>query len=176
MQKACNFYKKAVTRKEWEQPSQHQKDVLALQAQVHKLEKKAGKSLSFTPDAKKHDGKKGKSDKKASNTASKGAEKPEWLKKDIRPKDESLTKYRTWNNGKWFWCSHETGGKCPGKWRIHKPSDCKGIASKADKEKPKAKKGILKRKADALKIAAANEALSNKVAKETEDEEDSDYE
>ena len=41
MIKAVNFYKKQVTRDEWKQPTQHQKEVLALQAEVQSLKKRA---------------------------------------------------------------------------------------------------------------------------------------
>jgi hypothetical protein len=83
-----------------------------------------------------------------------------------------LTKYQTWNNRKSFWCCCETGGKCPGKWRVHKPRDCKGIPSKADRRKTKAKKGGNKGKADSLKIPIIKEAVFNKVRKETKEKED----
>jgi hypothetical protein len=91
----------------------------------------------------------------SSNTSSTGTEKPAWLNKDIRPKDNSITKYCNWNNVKWFWCSHETGGKCPGKWCVHNSGDCKGITSNSDQQKLKVNKGVTKRNADALKIATA---------------------
>jgi hypothetical protein len=28
----------------------------------------------------------------------------------------------------WYWCSLESGGKCAGCWRKHKPKECKGTA------------------------------------------------
>ena len=28
----------------------------------------------------------------------------------------------------WHFCCQENGGKCGGKWRVHKPSECKGTA------------------------------------------------
>jgi hypothetical protein len=35
-----------------------------------------------------------------------------------------------WHGGKaWNWCSPETGGKCGGCWRVHKPSQCRGVAA-----------------------------------------------
>ena len=37
-------------------------------------------------------------------------------------------------NGKeYYWCSPETGGKCQGAWRRHKPSDCEGTNHKQQK-------------------------------------------
>jgi hypothetical protein len=38
---------------------------------------------------------------------------------------------------KWHYCCQENGGKCGGKWRVHKPSECKGTAAlrKRGKEK-----------------------------------------
>jgi hypothetical protein len=80
-----------------------------------------------------------------------------------------------WNNKKCFWFFRETGGKCSGKWRVHKPRDCKGIPSTVDRGKTRAKNGGKNQKADALKIPIVKESLCNKVAKRIEDEEDSDY-
>ena len=32
----------------------------------------------------------------------------------------------------WYWCSKETGGKCTGVLRRHKPSECKGISNSSN--------------------------------------------
>ena len=31
-----------------------------------------------------------------------------------------------WKQKPWYWCDESTGGKCNGKWRCHKPSECRG--------------------------------------------------
>ena len=54
--------------------------------------------------------------------------KPKWLQKNEGPPIEFLFRPCTWNNRKWYWCGKETQGTCGGKWRCHKPSECKGKA------------------------------------------------
>ena len=85
---------------------------------------------------------------------------------------------------KWYYCSKKNGGKCQGVWRAHSPSKCRGDAK--SNQKP-AKKGRgktaagSKRKADALRIIAAQEALVDEEEQEEqeelgpEDQEDPDY-
>ena len=63
------------------------------------------------------------------------ARKPRWLKQNESPPQEYLFRPRTWNERKWYWCSQETQGKCGGKWRCHKPSDCKGKEFQIGKRK-----------------------------------------
>jgi hypothetical protein len=40
---------------------------------------------------------------------------------------------------KWWWCSKETGGKCDGKLRKHKPENCQGSAYLKNKNAKAAK-------------------------------------
>ena len=170
MVRAVNFYKKQVTRDEWEQPTQHQKEVLALQAEVLHLKKQSSKNNADKAKGKDGVHKKG-TKAKLENTKQK-PERPGWLKDHTKPKQESLTKYRTWNGTKWYWCDDATGGKCGGKWRTHKPADCKGYAKPAPKtSKTDAKEE--KKKKDALKMAVAHETL---VESMEDEQEDSDYE
>ena len=44
-----------------------------------------------------------------------------------KPKDPS--KPIKIDGKEWWWCSPETGGKCTGVLRRHKPSQCKGLAA-----------------------------------------------
>jgi hypothetical protein len=53
-------------------------------------------------------------------------EKPAWFNKE--PSEAKLKKSKPWNNKIWWWCSPKTGGKCDGKYRINKPSECEGCA------------------------------------------------
>ena len=168
MVRAVNFYKKQVTRDEWEQPTQQQKEVLALQAEVLHLKKqtKSGKQ-GEKPKGKEQVHKKG-TKAKSDNAVKQKPERPEWLKAHTAPKADNVHKYRSWNGTKWYWCDEATGGKCGGKWRTHKPSDCKGYAKSA--AKPETKENDKKKK-DALKMAVAHETL----IEGTMEEEDSDY-
>ena len=63
--------------------------------------------------------------------------KPKWLQQNESPPQEYLSRPRTWNKRKWYWCSPETQGKCGGKWRCHKPSECKGRAFKGLEKRKK---------------------------------------
>ena len=51
---------------------------------------------------------------------------PEWLEKNIKP--EPITKTMQLRGNPWHFCCELTGGKCGGKWRKHKPSECRGQA------------------------------------------------
>ena len=51
----------------------------------------------------------------------------------IKPEDSELKKPREWNGTKWYWCAPETGGKCEGQYRAHKPNKCKGTARSSKK-------------------------------------------
>ena len=50
--------------------------------------------------------------------------KPKWFSK--RPSNEDLHKSKEWKGKQWHYCHPDTGGKCDGIWRQHKPSECKG--------------------------------------------------
>lgn len=165
MIRAVNFYKKQLLRKEWDQPSKHKLDVMALEAKIaslQKMQKQGGGSNKNQPKGKDV------GDKSKSKASSSKPERPKWLSDHVKPKEESIKEPRKWNNAKWYWCGDETGGKCGGKWRTHKPSECKGLGKPAS-EKKGDRVSNRKRKADALKLATANEALMD--AKE----DDSDY-
>ena len=60
---------------------------------------------------------------------------PVWFSK--KTGKEEMTKPKEWNGAWWHYCSPETGGNCPGKWRIHKPKDCRTDPTKSNgKGKP----------------------------------------
>jgi hypothetical protein len=56
---------------------------------------------------------------------------PDWLTKNIKP--SSTSKIMKNKGASQNWCCNETGGKCGGKWRKHKPTECKGTARPDDK-------------------------------------------
>ena len=134
MQFAANKYKALVQTGEWQAPSAEQSELLALQAQVASQTKqikdlKAGRP-SRRSNAKKDKGK---------NASAKG-------RQTLKPKKDAIksaTKYATWKTTypgdhkkttpvtdergiKWWWCGPQTGGKCHGIYRNHKPEDCQG--------------------------------------------------
>lgn len=161
MLKTVNFYKNKLTRNEWEKQSDSKREILALRAEVKSIKKTSGRSTkALSPSGPPKSGKlRTKTPKKVTSDV-KRPEKPAWLRDHIKPKGEALKKGREWNSIMWYWCAEETNGKCGGKWRTHKPKDCKGLAHPPTDDKSKKKvKFTGKRKADALKIATANEAL-----------------
>jgi hypothetical protein len=112
-------------------PSAEEEKILALQAELKQVSKrwnKEKKGKSGEPVAKK----KGEWTDKNKDTKKK-AEKPTWMSE--KPKGENLRKSRSYNGKDWWYCSAETGGKCDGNWRVHKPSKCEGRAHKFVGEK-----------------------------------------
>ena len=91
MQKTVTFYKKAIQDKEWEQPSEEQKNVLTLQAELKTLKKKAEKHVKFDKSAKKGNSTKGSSSKKKNKQ--KRPTRPDWLVNNTAPKDPKAMKF-----------------------------------------------------------------------------------
>jgi hypothetical protein len=58
-----------------------------------------------------------------------------WVKSQTTP----ITSSSLTHKGKsWHFCCQENGGKCNGKWRVHKPTECTGlVGKKRGKEKQK---------------------------------------
>ena len=123
-QLADNKYRLLRERDEWDAPSAEEEKLLALQAEVEKLkrvkkrkaEDKGGNNLK--PSKRRPKGKE------------KSQDKPAWMFK--RPSDDDLHKPKKWNGKDWWYCGTETGGKCDGEYRRHKPSECKGRTFKRD--------------------------------------------
>jgi hypothetical protein len=171
VQSLCKKQSTFTRKKEWEQPSKQQKKVLALQAQLDSF-KKVTKKVRFDgkPD------KKGKQQGKG-NAKKKQGEKsphPEWLAKNVPPKDPAFQKHCLWNNVKWYWSAPSTGGKCDGKWRQLSPAEYKGLSKQANVKKPMSGN---KREASSLKIATVNTSLAenNDPVEDEGRQEDSDY-
>jgi hypothetical protein len=168
MQCANEFYKTAITRHEWEKASPQEQQVLALQVKINKLSKEKDHQKNRRQKKNHKNNRNGDS-----QTSSKGKadrpDKPDWLKDNIKPPAASIRETKTWNNMKWYYCCTETGGKCPGNWRIHAPSDCKGIAKQEGSKQNK------KRNASSMKITAANEAIAMKPPASDEDDSSGPY-
>ena len=115
MKYADEKYKTLLQKGTWNAPDANEEKILALQVEINKLKSKSSKA--------KKTGKNKSSGKKQSST---GNKKPAWFQQ--RPIDSELKKPKEWNGIKWYYCHKDTGGKCDGKWRRHKPSSCKGKA------------------------------------------------
>jgi hypothetical protein len=137
---AENKFKVLLINKQWSHES-YEDMILALQAKQDKTNKELEKIK------RKHSGKKG--DNNGGGGTRKDAKKgqrekepePEWMHKEP-PKDQ-LYKPRKWIGRTWWYCSPKTGGKCnPGRYRQHKPKECRGTARKrTDKDKNEPKSG-----------------------------------
>ena len=116
MNMAAEKYKAMVEKGEWQAPSEDTEKILALQTEIEKLKKRTSNGRASQSKGN-GSGKSNSSPKKL---------KPDWLFKNERPPDDELHKPREWNGQKYYYCAPETGGKCTGKWRLHKPKECKG--------------------------------------------------
>ena len=62
------------------------------------------------------------------------------MEKHQKPEDVNET--RDWKKNTYYWCCEENQGKCGGKWRVHKPTECKGISFMKKKGKENANKRL----------------------------------
>jgi hypothetical protein len=138
-------------------PSAEEEKILALQAELKQVSKKWNKEKkgneSEETEPKKRDWKDKNKDTK------KRAEKPAWMSE--KPKEENLRKSKSWNNKDWCWCSSETGGKCDGHWRVHKPSKCEGRSHKFLGTKHQSDDAKDKTNSKKLKLAQAISAIQD---------------
>jgi hypothetical protein len=113
MVKMNTKYRALRVKKLWNAPTAEDKKIMALQAQID--------SFSAMKRDKKREPKAVKrgSDKDAKNK--RYSTDPEWLTKNIKPTPPS--KIMKHKGSPWHWCGTETGGKCGGKWRKHKPTE-----------------------------------------------------
>ena len=143
MEMADQKYRTLKSKEIWEAPSPEEEKLIALEARFSELKKKLARQKKAAPEPneehKKNPGGPPKSRKERK-------EKPAWM--FVKPKPEDLHKSRKWNGTDWYWCGSDTGGKCePAQYRAHKPSKCKGTASRKRKAKdgkdPKGKKVVI---------------------------------
>ena len=153
MELANNKFKNLKLAGKWNAPSPTEEKIVALESKISKMSK-----------AQKSWKKEAKEKPKLSFSENEKGGKPTWLKKHTPPEESSITKPRRWGTTSWYWCCKETGGKCGGKWRVHKPSECKGLGlkRKGEKEKPKTEKPDKKKKksgAPKMKLAEAYKTI-----------------
>ena len=128
MDRALGRYKSLCTKNLWEAQTDEQKKLVALEAEIQTLKRGKGSNQSAsnqkrnrTHESDRRPSKKRKGQPK--KTPKK--EKPKWMFE--RPADSELFKPREWNGRMWHYCAKCTGGKCdPGRYTVHKPSECKG--------------------------------------------------
>ena len=128
MELAANKFKNLQLAGKWNAPSEQEETILALNSQLQKLKREKKK---FNRD--------GRIPRKPKKDEQKASDKPNWLKYNAEPKEGELNKPRVWKDKKWYYCHEKTGGKCDGKYRLHKPSECKGSSYKFPKDADKGK-------------------------------------
>ena len=158
---AVHKYKVLCTKEEWQKMTPEQEKIAALETKLAKVHKQKSNKAKSTDKPKKGD---------------KPSGKPNWLRHNIAPKDKDK-KTRQHNSVDWHWCDKSTKGKCGGKWRLHKPSDCKGAGynPKRDNKKADGKDREEKKKKPKKdpRLARAMESIAQ-VANE-QDADDDDY-
>ena len=149
---AKNKYKAMKELREWDAPTAQDKELIALRAEVQRMEqKRSGKKRDNKAKPTKRMGKR------------KAITRPNWLEKNKKP--EPINEERMWKTKTYHYCCEETGGKCDGKWRIHKPSEYKGLSFLRNKAK---KVGARKK----LKLAKAYSTIVDKKEEEDDGDED----
>ena len=174
MQLADNKFRLMKERGTWDAPSAEEEKILALQAEVEKLKNRKRKS-DRQSDSKT---KKTTSSKKKPSKAGKKPqqEKPDWM--HTRPAEKDLHKPRVWNGKDWWYCHPDTGGKCDGEYRRHKPSQCEGKAFKGKAKDKKDKSKVNESSEDEskrnLKVAKALSTIIDEHEYATESDESDD--
>ena len=148
MDKAENKYKILVNEGTWDTGLKHKNELMALKAEINKL-----KMRNRIP-------------RKQGNL--KGKQRQTTKKRvDITRKPADITKPVKIDGKDWYWCSEETGGKCGGALRRHKPSECKGMARTGtpgkDSESKKRSKNESEKKKK-LKLKAQESILSDNAS------------
>ena len=152
---AENKYKNMKTNETWNAPSEHEQQLVALQAQIKSLKEK--RKRAPTKAQQDDEGKK----EQGSEGSGKQHRKPDWLYKHQEPNDVKET--RVWGKNEYKWCCDETGGKCGGKWRVHDPATCKG-------------KDFMKTGTNGKKRLKLESALSAMIVNEDGDDDEMEYE
>jgi hypothetical protein len=142
-------FKTLVASSKWEAPTEQDTQLLALTAELKQTNErfnkyKQGKKTRWHPQDQDEETNKPGDDH--------GLEKG-WKTK--QPAKALLNKSVKALGREWYWCSKDTGGKCDGVFRCHKPSECHGTAVK---------------KTDALGNKAGNKYKGNKRSPTSEQE------
>ena len=130
-------FKIMVTTKTWEAPSQVDEEIMALQVRMEKMQEQLKKAEANRSKKKKGGGDDDKKDDSRKRKKKDGdkKERPDWF--NSAPEDGKVHEKKFWNGHYWYYCCDETGGKCGGVWRRHKPSECKSDPDKVKKGKGK---------------------------------------
>jgi hypothetical protein len=135
---------------EWEAPSQEEQQLMVMRAEIEELKHKKSAQAQGQPttlmeqiadklQSKMQVAKKFKQGGKYKGKTFQA--NPEWLAKNLKP--NPLTKIMWHGNKAWHWCSPARRGKCNGCWRVHRPSQCRGVAAPGQNRNRAAKMHVL---------------------------------
>ena len=171
MQLADNKFRLLKEKGIWDTPSESEEKILALEAKIAELTRTTRKTAS-TKRKKRAGDEVGEKNEGKPKRKPKTSDKPSWMFQ--KPKEEDMKKPRAWNGSQWWYCHPDTGGKCNGVYRIHKPHECRGMAKKRSNPAETTIE-TNESNAQALKLAKAMSTIVHSDATETISE-GSDYE
>ncbi len=168
MLSAKNEYDTMVEKGIWNAPTTEEK-IVALEAMLESTVKSLSKIVTEELGKNKKQG--GKHSSEASKHTKGDAKLEDHPKKWAAPKAGNKREV-TFKGHTWFWCGKDTGGKCE-KRRVHKPTECKGLASTSGgKRKPSTNSSPNPKKKDnfakKLKVAKGYVAKIEQHARECE--------
>ena len=179
MQLADNKFRLLKEKGVWDTPSESEEKILALEAKIAELTR-SSKRNSTQKRKKRGTEENGENPGKKQSTAGRPQqEKPAWMFQ--RPTEAELNKPKMWNGRQWWFCHKDTGGKCGGVYRVHKPHECRGSAQKKPMKSDKPSKsdkthdGNNEDQARSLKLAKAMSTIIHSDGSATVSE-TSDYE
>ena len=122
MQVALTKFQTRVDSGDWQNLSQEQEKIVALEARLKKHEQTNNKKTQNKKTEKKS---KRSNDQKKSNYNNNKNIKPDWML--VPPtKEEKKRKKKVVNNKTYFWCDRHKA------WGRHTPTDCKGLGFKSE--------------------------------------------
>jgi hypothetical protein len=137
MSHAEEEYKRLLMEGIWEAPSQQEEKIIAMVTEIAAKSKKVGSNDRGKGKFKTYQKGKGgkKNDKKYQRIPDEELRKP--------PPKDKMHAPRVMNGKEFWWCHPDTGGKCDGWWRRHKPTGgddpCRGAGMKGRKHPAPAK-------------------------------------
>jgi hypothetical protein len=122
-------YRQLKLQKRWEVRSDEEEKLMAMQAKLDTLTVNNKRKREEEDDGEEMQ----RRTKRRSTTRQANPNDPGWLLTDQKP--NPIDKTMTHKGKQWHFCCEENGGKCGGKWRVHKPKECRGTAATTGKKR-----------------------------------------
>jgi hypothetical protein len=135
MIKMGNRYKTLKVKGLWDAPSKDEEKLMAMQTKFNEMKEHLQRKTREYNKAKggtKYGGKGG-----STQDTTRYPQDPTWLSNNEKP--DPVSKVMQHKGWPWYYCCEENGGKCGGRWRKHKPSECKGISQRENERNAKRK-------------------------------------